>query len=117
MSSLSSSMIFSVVSAMGPLLCVVEALAEPARVPWGIGLVVVIEIHVDVAAGAAPAVDERGPFVELVVAVAAGVELLRAVQPYISEAGGALQRPRVVVGAVGGDQGDVVGGEQLQRRL
>src|SRR4051794_31566902 len=84
----------------------IHSIEEPARVAGRVGFVVIVEVDVDIGAARAPAVDERGPFVELAVGVARGVELARAVQAHIREiVGGALERERMVIGGVGGGGG------------
>src|SRR5438874_10903434 len=107
MSSLSSSMIFCVVSAMAVLLGVfkrdapsgarvnrrlpeprIQSVEQTASVSRGVGFVVVVEVDVDVAAAAAPGADEGGPLVELRVVVAPRVELARAVQSHVRQVAG-----------------------------
>ena len=85
-----------------------DAFAEAQRVARRVGLVVVVEVHVDIRAFAQPAGEEVGPTVELGVGVAAAIEGFVSVQPHISEIGGANQAEGKFPRGVGCDQRDVV---------
>src|SRR6185503_4042332 len=76
---------------------------EPLRIVRCMDLRVVVEVDVDVPRGTAsplPAAEELRPAIELVVGVAADVELPRAVQPHVNEVGGELLGVRELPGGI-----------------
>ncbi len=70
-------------------------------VAGGEPLHVVVEVHEDVLAGRGPRAAALGPLVERAVGVAAGVELLVAVQPDVADRSGVLVDLRPAAGGVG----------------
>ena len=111
-----------------------RAVRQARRVVRRVDLDVVVEVAIHVAPGprrrrprrgqarildlraAPPRVDARRPAVERGVAVAAGIELLVAVQAQVDEVGGQVLEQGPAAGGVGDDEGDAGAAAAARRR-
>ena len=80
-----------------------------------VALHVVVEVDEDVLAAVGPAATSLGPFVERPIGVAAGVELLVAVQPCVPDGAGVLVDLRPAARRVGQHRGDARGAAARRR--